>query len=64
MDCTGNLSILSQRLFTNFFLLMCSGEKPTGCWTNLWSVPAKRRVVGKERERAGSMRGRGNGGSV
>jgi hypothetical protein len=40
-------------LFTNFFfMLMCSGEEPTGCWTNLWCVPAKRRVVGKERERA------------
>lgn len=35
---------------------MCSGEEPTGCWTDLWYgvPPAKRRVVGKERERAGS----------
>lgn len=32
---------------------MCNGEEPTGCWTNLWCVPAKRRVVGKEHERAG-----------
>lgn len=37
-------------LFTNFFMLMCSGEG----WTNLCCVPAKRRVVGKERERAGN----------
>lgn len=35
---------------------MCSGEEPTGCWTNLWYGVLRRSagVVGKERERAGS----------
>lgn len=37
----------------SLFSVMCSGEEPTGCWTNLWCVPAKRQVLGKERERAG-----------
>lgn len=32
---------------------MCSSEKPTGCWTDLWCVPAKHQVVGKELEPAG-----------
>ena len=27
------------------FMLMCSSEKPTGCWTDLWCVPAKRQVM-------------------
>ncbi|KAJ4982098.1 hypothetical protein NE237_032935 [Protea cynaroides] len=35
-----------------------SGEEPTGCWTNLWCVPAKRRVVDKESERAGGSHNR------